>query len=253
MFEWDGTRFAPFQSFRTFAAKQWRHFSIGDRHFLALAQGVTIAGQEDTNRPSRIYTWDGRQFVHLQDVHSAWGYNWHAFDLDGNHFLAYADHVRPSVLLRWNGETFEHHQDLADRHGRAFADVRADGATHLLVACLQSPVHVLRWDGRRFAAHQELPGSGAREFAIVEGEHGSYVLRVNFMLGTPADPTTSLESELYRWSSGALVTAQRFPTTGATDAAVLPARGGGLLIAVSNSLTPDVRFAAGTVLYRFHG
>ena len=251
VFEWDGTRFQPFQKFEGFAAKQWRHFTIGERHFLALAQGVTVPGHEQENRPSCIYTWDGARFVALQDVDALWGYNWHAFELGGEHFLAYADHVRPSVLLRWNGEKFEHVQELAAQYGRAFAHFTGpdDGATYLLVACLQGTSRLLRWDGERFIEHQELDGPGAREFAVIETERGLYVVRVNFVLGTPADPTTTLDSELYQFTQGRLKTLQSFPTTGATDAAVIRGRDGGLLVAVSNSLTADVRFAARTVIY----
>ena len=252
VFEWDGTRFTPFQSVLGFAAKQWRHFAIGERHFLALAQGVTVPGHEDENQPSRIYTWDGTRFTALQDVDALWGYNWHPFALGGEHFLAYADHVRPSVLLRWNGETFDHVQDLAPQHGRAFAHFTdAQGEFYLLVACLASPSRLLRWDGERFVEHQVLDGLGAREFAVLDTEHGLYVVRVNFILGTQAEPVTALDSELYRFADGRLTSVQSFPTTGGTDAAVLRARDGGLLVAVSNSLTADVRFSARTVLYRF--
>ncbi|MEV7682823.1 hypothetical protein AB0O64_30385 [Streptomyces sp. NPDC088341] len=249
--EWDGETFRPFQSFRGFAAKQWKHFAIGERHFLALAQGVVAPGHEADNRPSQIYTWDGERFVHLQDVDSLWGYNWHAFTLDGNHFLAYADHVRPSVLLRWNGERFAPYQELADRHGRAFADFTVDGTTYLLVARLQSLSQVLRWDGGKFVVHQTLPGPGAREFAVVHGQDGTvYVVRVNFVLGTPADPTTALNSAVYQWHNDELTLVETFATTGATDVAVIPEEHD-LLLAVSNSLTADIRFSGRTVLYRF--
>ncbi len=250
--EWDGTSFVEFQSFDSFAAKQWRHFTIRDRHFLALAQGVVLPEQEADNRPSQIFVWDGERFVPFQDIDSQWAYNWHAFTVDGHHFLAHAEHVGPSLLYRFDGETFRPHQELADRHGRAFAHFTADGDFFLLVARLQSESQLLRWDGTRFVVHQTLHGPGAREFAVVPAPDGTvYVVRVNFVLGTPADPTTDLNSEIYQWCDGQLVQTETFPTTGATDVAVLHDDEEGLLIAVSHSLTTDVRFAARTVLYRF--
>lgn len=250
--EWDGSSFVEFQSFDSFAAKQWKHFTIEDRHFLALAQGVIVPGQEDDNLPSRIFVWDGERFVHFQDIDSRWAYNWHAFSVDGRHFLAHAEHVGPSVLYRFDGEKFQPHQELADRHGRAFVHFAIDGDFFLLVARLQSESQLLRWDGSRFVVHQTLPGLGAREFAVVPAPDGTlYVVRVNFVLGTPADPTTDLDSEIYQWRDGQLVRTETFPTTGATDVAVIHDDEEGLLIAVSHSLTADVRFAARTVLYRF--
>ncbi len=252
LFEWNGSRFEPFQAFAGYAAKQWKHFRIDGQHFLALAQGVVLPGHEQDNQPSRIYRWDGVKFAHFQDIDSQWAYNWHAFSVNGHQFLAHADHLRPSVLYRWSGARFEPYQDLVASHGRAFAHFAAQGQVYLLVARLQDDSVLLRWDGRRFVAHQTLAGPGAREFAVFEGEAGRYVLRVNFVLGTPADPTTDLSSQLYHWRDDSLVVVEEFPTTGATDAAVIRDRDG-LLIAVSNSLTADVRFLARTILYRFTG
>jgi hypothetical protein len=55
LYSWTGSRFAPFQAFPGFAAKQWRYFTVAGRHFLALAQGVALPGTESVNRPSLIF------------------------------------------------------------------------------------------------------------------------------------------------------------------------------------------------------
>jgi hypothetical protein len=250
LYSWTGSRFAPFQDFPGFAAKQWRHFTAAGRHFLALAQGAALPGTESVNRPSQIFQWDGESFQPFQEIPSQWAYNWHAFSLDGTDFLAHADHVTPSRLYRWDGSGFVVHQELAGEHGRAFATFRADGADHLLVARIAGPSPLLRWDGERFIEHAVLDGTGTREFAVLRGKHGLYVLRVNFIHGTPADPTTALSSQLYRWQDGRLVVVEEFPTSGGTDVAVY-ADEQGPLVAVANSLSADVRFATDTVVYRF--
>ena len=84
IFELVDGRFEPFQRIDGFAAKQWHHFAIGERHFLALAQGVTLPGEQPA-RPvsSCLLEWDGTRFVPFQDVPSAWGYNWAFFELGG--------------------------------------------------------------------------------------------------------------------------------------------------------------------------
>ncbi|MBB4942708.1 hypothetical protein FHR32_007108 [Streptosporangium album] len=243
VFEWDGARFQLFQSVPAFAAKQWRHFTIAGEHFLALAQGVPQPG----NQPSRIYRWDGQAFEPFQEITSEQGYNWHAFRVAGHNFLAYADHLAPSVLYRWDGSRFAVHQKLAEQYGRAFAFFSADGEDYLLVGCIQGTSRLLRWDGETFAEHAVLAGTGAREFAILYGERGLHVLRVNFIHGTPAAPTTALNSQLYRWQDGGLHVVEEFPTTGGTDVTVFD----GDLVAVSNGLSADVRFAAESVIYRF--
>jgi EPTP domain len=251
IYEWDGRHFDLFQEVDGYAAKQWRHFEIGGRHFLALAQGVALPGHEAANLPSRIYAWDGEKFGPFADVDSAWGYNWHHLEIDGSDFLAYADHVRPSVLLRWTGSKFEFVQVLAEQYGRAFADFSRDGSRYLAVAQLQGQSQILLWDGGQFVPHQVLDAPAAREWCVVSRGADLYVIRVNFIAGTPQAPVTALESQVYRWQDGQLVTAEEFGTTGGTDVTAWDDPQHGTLVAVSNSLTADVRFAASTAIYRF--
>ena len=253
--EWDGDHFEPFQRVPAFAAKQWRHFRLAGRHFLALAQGLTLPSAAETVRPSptssQIFEWDGERFQTFQEIPSLWAYNWHAFEIEGEHFLAHADHVEPSRLYRWDGAAFVAHQELAERTGRAFASFDADGGHYLLVGCIAEPSRLLRWDGRHFVEHQQLNGLGAREFAVIYGDQSLYIVRVNFILGTPDRPTTELDSQLYCWRNGELALVQTFPTLGGTDVAVLRDEKGPL-IAVSNALSATVRFATDTVIYRFN-
>ena len=231
---WEDGGFVEFQRIETFAAKQFKHWRIGDRDFLGLAQGVVVDGLE--NRPSVVFEWDGERFVEFQTVPSRWAYNWHHFEAGGTHFVAHAEHVGPSVLYRWDGERLRPQQELMARAGRAFASFD----DHLLVAGLAEPPRLLRRSGTRFEVVQELEGLGARELTV----SGRFVIRVNFILGTPADPHPSLTSQVYEWDGERLHAVAEFPTVGGTDVAAVD---GGFV--VSNSLSPDLRFAAETVVY----
>jgi hypothetical protein len=250
IFEWRAGRFEPFQAVPTFAAKQWKAFTVAGRHFLALAQGVSAPGVEARNKPSTIYEWTGSSFEEFQQIPSEWGYNWHQFELDGQAYLAYADHLAPSMLYRWNGDRFVARQVLLQRAGRAFADFHIDGRTYLVAACIDGASPVMRWEDGFFEPIQELPEAGARELAIFSGNHGLYLARVNFITGSRQQPRVSLNSQLYRWENGKFVAVLEFPTAGGTDVAVLPGPGPTRL-AVSNSLSPQVRFASQTVIYTF--
>ena len=53
------TASSPFQRIPTFAAKQFKHWSIGDRHFLGLAQGVRARRSRGRQPPSLVFEWDG--------------------------------------------------------------------------------------------------------------------------------------------------------------------------------------------------
>jgi hypothetical protein len=245
---WREGRFVPFQSITTFAAKQWRHWRIGDRHFLGLAQGVRPPGTAGPNRESVVFEWDGSSFVEHQRIPSQWAYNWHPFTIGETFYVAHAEHLDASVLYRWDGERLLPHQTLAARGGRAFASFDVDGASYLLVAGLLDPPRLMRWNGDRFDVVQTLDGLGARELTVLTCGDQLVVVRVNFILGTPADPHPALDSQVYAWSSGALEVAARFPTSGGTDVAVID-DGDDVQLVVSNSLSPQVRFATDTVLY----
>jgi hypothetical protein len=270
IFAWDEDRFVPFQSIATFAAKQWKHWCIGERHFLGLAQGVVRDGHEDRNLDSVVYEWDGSSFTEHQRIPSRWAYNWHAFWIGDTFFVAHAEHAGASVLYRWDGARLQPHQALAAGAGRAFATFDDGGTTYLVVACISAPVRVMRWNGERFTDAQMLDGLGARELAVVRRDGRLLVVRINFILGTPADPQPVLNSQIYEWDGGSLRVAARFPTCGGTDVAVLGGdraggdrprddqgrddrprddRPGGIELVVSNSLTPQLRFAAETVRY----
>ncbi len=248
---WDGAQFVPFQKVPTFAAKQWKHWTVDGRHFLGLAQGVQVPGREAENRNSLVFEWNGTAFVEAQTIPSRWAYNWHAFTVAGSLFVAHAEHLGASVLYRWDGDQLQPHQSLADSSGRAFATFTDDDDFYLVVATIARPSRLLRWDGERFEEVQTLDGLGARELAVARLDGRTFVVRVNFILGTPAAPHPVMDSQIYEFRDGALHQVATFPTTGGTDVAVLSGFGGPdeVELVVSNSLTGQLRFATDTVVY----
>ncbi|QNK69288.1 hypothetical protein H7F35_06170 [Variovorax sp. PAMC26660] len=250
IFELKDGAFTEFQRVPTFAAKQWKHFAIGERHFLALAQGVTMEGSQPRHpSKSMLCEWNGERFVEFQQVESAWGYNFAFFRIDGQCFLAYADHVAPSRILRWNGERFEDFQLLDGKTGRAFQFFEAEGQAWLAFACLHDNTVLLRWDGNRFVAHQTLSGPGGREFVWHEDADGGELIQINFLLGSREAPITALTSVGYRFADGKLVPQREFPTFGGTDACVFD-EGGQRYLVVANSLGADIRFRTPSKVYR---
>jgi len=246
-----GEDWKAFQSFPTFAAKQWHFFSFDNRFFLSLAQGVTIEGVEARNpRCSCIFEWDGAQFVNFQTLDGQWGYNWEFFELGGARYLGYADHVSPSRLLIWDGRSFARFQEFAPHGGRAFKVFQADEQAWLAFADLTGESLLYRWDTDRFVRHQSLGGPGAREFALIRTPQELYLVQVNFIQGSPAAPKSDLVSCIYRWEEGRLAVIEEFPTFGGTDAVAFAADGK-VFLAVSNSLSRDIHFREDTVIYRF--
>lgn len=254
IFELVHGRFESFQSFPTFAAKQWTYFEAGGRRFLGLAQGAVLEGSEPRHPAmSVIYEWDGHRFQPFQYIESAWGYNFAKFEVDGNEFLAYADNIAPAQIYRWSGSRFEPFQTLEGKTSRAFAFFRAQGRAWLAFACLHGETVLLRWDGQRFIDHQVLSGPGGRELHWIAGddESGGKLVVINFILGTRDAPIPTMNSAIHRFEGDRLVVQTEFPTSGATDAAVFEDAGHTYLV-VSNSLSAEVRFATRSCVYQLN-
>jgi len=250
IFELVDGRFTPFQQVPTFAAKQWKHFCIGERHFLALAQGVTIGAETAVHHAkSCIFEWDGTRFGEFQAVRSAWGYNWVFFRAGNELLLAHADHVEPSMLLRWTGQRFEDFQQLDGQSGRAFCFFEAEGEAWLAFANLHHDSLLYRWADGRFVIHQTLSGPGGREFRWIETGTGRRLVQINFLHGTREAPITQLQSFIHRFEDGRLVIAEEFATSGGTDVTSFEAEGHTHLV-VANSLSEAVRFRTPTQVYR---
>jgi hypothetical protein len=248
IYRWQDGGFVPFQSIETFAAKQWKHWSIAGRTFLGLAGGIVEPGHEQDNRPSVVFEWDGERFVQGQQIPSRWAYNWHRFRVGDIDFVAHADHLDPSLLYRWNGTELVPHQVLAERAGRGFASFEQDGEHYLVVACLQAPTRLQRWDGTAFVDVQELGGLGGREVVVARHAERLFVVRINFVTGDRSAPITALQSQVYEWTGDKLEVVAEFPTSGGTDAVVVTGAGAPQLL-VSNSLTDEQRFRTDTIVY----
>ncbi|ODU15572.1 MAG: hypothetical protein BGP22_34830 [Variovorax sp. 67-131] len=250
IFELKDGVFTEFQRVPTFAAKQWTHFAIGGRHFLALAQGVAMEGTVPRHpSKSAIFEWNGERFAEFQVIDSVWGYNFAFFEIGGQSFLAYADHVAPSRVMRWNGTRFEDFQLLEGKTGRAFQFFEHGAQAWLAFACLHDDTVLLRWDGVAFVRHQTLCGPGGREFVWREDAQGGELVQINFLLGSREAPVTSLTSVGYRFADGQLMVRREFPTLGGTDACAFEDKGHAYLV-VANSLGADIRFRTPSKVYR---
>jgi hypothetical protein len=251
VYEFVDGRLESFQSFPTFAAKQWKHFQIGQRHFLAMAQGVTLPGPAPVHSPtSIIFEWDGRQFKEFQQVKSGWGYNWHFFECAGQYFLAYADHAEGSQILRWTGSSFTPFQLLEGKSGRAFCFFEHTGTSWLAFACLHDDTVLYQWNGTEFVNHQVISGPGGREVRWIPD--AKQLVLINFLHGTREQPLPSLMSFFYRFENEKLVIDQEFATLGATDATFFVEDDQSYLV-VAHSLSADVRFRTDSKVYQLSG
>ncbi|XP_059955678.1 thrombospondin-type laminin G domain and EAR repeat-containing protein [Mesoplodon densirostris] len=120
IYKWTDGKFSSYQDIPTHQAQSWRHFTIGKKIFLAVAN---FEPNEKGQEFSVIYKWSQRRlrFAPYQRVLTHSARDWEAFEVAGEHFLAVAnhregdDHNIYSVIYKWNPGTrlFEANQTIA--------------------------------------------------------------------------------------------------------------------------------------------
>jgi len=115
------------------------------------------------------------------------------------------------------------------------------GKHYVAFANIQGDSTLYRWGGKDFAPARHWEGRAVESSASYGQIAALYLLQINFIEGEPSAPRTNLMSRVFKWTGGKLALIEEFPTAGGTDAAVFSADGK-QFVAVSNSLTVDVRF-----------
>ncbi|EHH16920.1 hypothetical protein EGK_13179 [Macaca mulatta] len=121
VYKWTEGKFVSYQNIPTHQAQAWRHFTIGKKAiFLAVAN---FEPDEKGQEFSVIYKWSHRKlkFTPYQSIATHSARDWEAFEVDGEHFLAVANHREgdnhniDSVIYKWNPATrlFEANQTIA--------------------------------------------------------------------------------------------------------------------------------------------
>ncbi|CAH2306094.1 Hypothetical predicted protein [Pelobates cultripes] len=119
LYKWSDGKFKVHQYFITYQAQAWKHFTIGKRIFLALAN---FEKNDDGEELSIIYKWNPKKgkFLQYQKIRTYSARDWEAFQIDGDTFLAVANHREGnnhninSVIYKWNSTTglFEINQTI---------------------------------------------------------------------------------------------------------------------------------------------
>ncbi|XP_018091592.1 thrombospondin-type laminin G domain and EAR repeat-containing protein [Xenopus laevis] len=119
LYRWTDGKFVVYQYFTTYQAQTWKYFTIGKRIFLALAN---LERNEDGTEHSIIYKWNPvkLKFLPYQKIRTYSARDWEAFHIDGDTFLAVANHREGnnhninSVIYKWNSSSglFEVNQTI---------------------------------------------------------------------------------------------------------------------------------------------
>ena len=164
IYKWDGTQFAEFQSIATAGATDWKYFSIGSNHYLAVANAVDDA--DNNNISSEIYKWNGTSFVSFQAVPTNGGSDWEFFTIDDSHYLAIANFLRST-----------------------------GGAP---ISVIDSKIY--KWNGTNFSDFQAIPTVGANDWEYFTIGEDHYLTVANHFRLDNAAPVYDIASTLYKWN-----------------------------------------------------
>ncbi|KTD03657.1 hypothetical protein [Legionella feeleii] len=250
LYQWDGRYFYPVQEFLTYGAQQWYSFNIGQRHFLAVANGG-FTPENKGNSPetnSMIYEWNGKKFIPFQTIPSLRGYSFKAFSINNKLFLAFADDLKQSSLYLWDGSQFNLYQQFKGDGGRGFEFFMLDNKFYLAYANIKTDSILYQWDRKKFNPYQLLQGEGGRHFSYFTLRDEHYLFRINFITGNHNNPNPALQSPLYQWKEGQFAVIQTIPTFGGISSHVF-SMDDSLYMTLANSLSAERRFKVKSVIY----
>ncbi|XP_063788311.1 thrombospondin-type laminin G domain and EAR repeat-containing protein [Pseudophryne corroboree] len=177
LYRWSEEKFMVHQYFITFQAQAWKHFTIGKRIFLALAN---FEKNDDGEEMSVIYKWNPKKikFLPYQSIRTYSARDWEAFHIEGETFLAVANHREGnnhninSVIYKWNSSNmlFEVNQTIPTSGAYDWEFFSIGPYAFLVVANtfngtstnIQS--HIYIWLGSAFRSFQSVTTYGASDW-----------------------------------------------------------------------------------------
>lgn len=227
LYRWNGTQFVPFQSIPTNGAFAVEPFTLGNDHFLAIAE-YTAEGVFEVN--SHILKWDGTHFAPFQSILTHGATGWKHFEINGEHYLIVANHATgsagyivnvqtDSVLYKWNGNQFVAVQNLPTTAARDWEYLEVGQEKFLAVAneydgfsynsSTQIFSEIFKWDGSQFNSFQKIHSEGARDWkAFTIGDR--HFLALANLWGATNSPLTAEKAAVYEYVNGRFEVAQTF-------------------------------------------
>ncbi|XP_008825644.1 thrombospondin-type laminin G domain and EAR repeat-containing protein [Nannospalax galili] len=236
IYKWTDGKFVPYQNIATHQAQSWRHFTIGKKIFLAVANfGPNERGQEF----SVIYKWNPRKlkFTLYQRIATHSARDWEAFVVDGEHFLVVANHreVRPSLTCEafvdavetpwWSLELSDWTFGAADWEvfhigERVFLAVANSHSYNVEMHVqndsyiLSSVIYELNVTAQTFVKFQDIPTCSALDWEFFSVGEDHFLVVANSFDGN----SFSVNSIIYRWQGyEGFVAVHRLPTFGCRD------------------------------------
>ncbi|XP_069471944.1 thrombospondin-type laminin G domain and EAR repeat-containing protein isoform X2 [Ambystoma mexicanum] len=270
IYKWIEGKFAPYQYLRTYQAQAWRHFTIGKKIFLVVANFEENGKGEEC---SVIYKWNHwkLKFLVYQKIRTHSARDWEAFQMEGESFLAVANHREGdnhninSVVYKWNSTTqlFEANQTIPTSGAYDWEYFTIGPYSFLVVAntfngtSTRIDSHLYIWLGGMFHLFQSIMTFGAADWEVFRIQDRIFLAVAN---SHSYDSGTLVQNNSYAINSAIYelnITAQMFVkfqdilTFSAVDWEFFSVGGDSFLV-VANSFD-GASFLVNSVIYRWQG
>ena len=246
-------KFSLYQSINTSAGRDVKHFTIGDKHYLAVNNrnnGVT------SQLNSTIYQWNGHKFVFFQNITTVGGTSFNFFEISSESFLAVTNtDLNNLIIYKWKSNHFEKFQELETELSKASTAFAINNETFIVFANYKSAQEgysvkspVFKWSGRSFVEFQSLQTYGAWDVKSFKDNGDTFLAFANQFSGSHFN----IDSSIYKWDGSKFISFHFISTRGARAWHPFIICGQTFL-GVANSRDDSQKYSTHSVVYRFSG
>ncbi len=211
-----------YQEITTSGALDFESFIIDGESYLAVAN---YHNDSSYNNVSKIYKWNGQEFIEIQSITTHAAADWESFEIDGVTYLAVANYYNGSsyninsVVYQWDGSTFSEVQSIPTNGAWDFESFKINGEVYLAVAnryngsSYNINSKIYKWNTDAFVELQTLATNGATHWESFIIENETYLAIANLRNNS----SYNIESKIYKWDGASFVEAQAILTNGAYD------------------------------------
>jgi formylglycine-generating enzyme required for sulfatase activity len=227
IYKWNTStlQFDLIQSITTQTGHDWEHFTIGSDTYLFVSNGR--AGHGQYTSPSKVFKWDGSQFIEHQVLAIYMANDSEVFTIGSDTYLAMAlgyngsTYNLNSKVLKWNTSTtqFDEIQDIATNTAKGTESFEIDGVSYLGFtnsydgANYNLNSNIYRWNGTQFDLFQAIATEQSHDFESFKINGETYLAVANGYDGS----TYINDSVIYKWDGTKFLETQRLETMRGND------------------------------------
>ena len=213
--------FFLYQTIDTTGGADIEHFTIADKHYLAVANYFNGTSYRLN---SVIYQWNGTQFGEFQNISTKGGFDFNFFKVLSELFLTVTNHYNGnslsinSAIYKWKNNQFEQFQEIGTEGAVASTAFVINNETFIAFANRENPREVysvpssvFKWSGGSFVKVQSLQTQRAQDVKSFTINGSTFLAFANFGDGSNFD----IDSSIYKWNGSHFALFQSIPTRGA--------------------------------------